>query len=173
MMREEQGAKASGAAAGRELKVNGRVQRAEFDDGAPLLGVLREDLGLTGTRYGCGEAQCGACTVLIDGKPARSCVTPAADAVGKDVTTVEGLEGQDGRLHPVQEAFLAEDAFQCGYCTSGMVLSAAALLKRTSRPTDDQILQAMHGNVCRCGAYPRIVAAVRRAAGVAKEGGKS
>jgi aerobic-type carbon monoxide dehydrogenase small subunit (CoxS/CutS family) len=128
-----------------------------------LLWVLRDALGLTGTKYGCGEGQCGACTVLLDGQPVRSCSTPLRAAAGRQITTIEGLE-QDGRLHPLQEAFLKEDAMQCGYCTPGMILSGIALLSRTPHPDDREIVSAMQGNVCRCGTYPRIVAAVRLAA---------
>src|SRR5262249_47431333 len=128
-----------------------------------LLSVLREDLDLTGCKYGCGEGQCGACTVLIDGVAARSCITPVRAAAGRQITTVEGLE-KDGRLHPLQEAFLEVDSMQCGYCTTGMIMSGASLLKKTSKPTRAEIVHAMQGNVCRCGAYPRILLAVEMAA---------
>jgi aerobic-type carbon monoxide dehydrogenase small subunit (CoxS/CutS family) len=146
-----------------ELVVNGTRRRIEGDAERSLLGVLRDDLDLTGTKYGCGEAQCGACTVLVDGQPVRSCVTPLRAAAGKQVTTIEGLE-RSGRLHPLQQAFLEADALQCGYCTPGMILSGVALLTRSPRPSEAEIVRAMGGNLCRCGAYPRIVAAVRRAA---------
>jgi aerobic-type carbon monoxide dehydrogenase small subunit (CoxS/CutS family) len=155
------------------LVVNGEKHRLETKAERSLLEVLREDLGLTGTKYGCGEAQCGACTVLRDGKPVRSCILPVSEVAGRAaITTIEGLEQKDGHLHPVQEAFLAEDAMQCGYCISGMIMSGmimsgVGLLKRNPRPTEDDILRAMQGNVCRCGSYPRIVAAIKRAASVA------
>lgn len=146
-----------------ELTVNGVHRRVDTDPERPLLGVLREDLELTGSRYGCGEGQCGACTVLIDGAPRRSCITPVSAASGKKITTIEGLE-RDGKLHPVQQAFLEVDAMQCAYCTSGMIMSGVALLRNKPQPTRDEILHAMEGNVCRCGAYPRIVAALQKAA---------
>ncbi len=130
--------------------------------------MLREDLGLTGTKYGCGEGQCGACTVLLDGQPIRSCLTPVSAAAGKKLTTIEGLE-QNGRLHPLQQAFLDEGAFQCGYCTPGMVLSGVALLAKNPDPGEEQIARAMEGNICRCGTYPRIARAIRRAARAAKK----
>ncbi len=146
-----------------ELNVNGAKRRVEAEGGSSLLGVLRDELDLTGAKYGCGEGQCGACTVLIDGRPVRSCLTPAASVVGKEITTIEGLE-QNGRLHPVQEAFIDAGAMQCGYCIPGMILSGVGLLQKTPAPTEPEILRAMEGNVCRCGTYPRIVAAIRRAA---------
>jgi aerobic-type carbon monoxide dehydrogenase small subunit (CoxS/CutS family) len=141
-----------------ELRVNGKTYRIEAEAERSLLSVLRDDLELTGTKYGCGEAQCGACTVLMDGQAIRSCVTPVGIAGGKAITTIEGLE-TNGKLHPVQEAFLAEDAMQCGYCIPGMIMSGVGLLKRKPNPSED----AMQGNVCRCGTYPRIVAAIQRA----------
>lgn len=147
-----------------ELLVNGTKHRVEVDADQSLLGVLRDDLELTGTKYGCGEGQCGACTVLIDGKPTRSCLTAAASASGKQITTIEGLE-QNGRLHPLQEAFMEVGAMQCGYCIPGMLMSGAGLMKKNPHPTDAEILRAMEGNVCRCGTYPRILAAIRIAAG--------
>lgn len=150
------------------LNVNGSQQRVQAEEDEPLLWVLRNRLHLTGTKYGCGEGQCGACTVLLDGKPARSCLTPASAAAGAKITTVEGLE-EHGELSPVQRAFLEEGAFQCGYCTSGMLLAATALLRDHPAPSEDQILDAMNGNVCRCGTYPRIVAAIRRASKARKE----
>ena len=146
-----------------ELVVNGTRRRVEGDAERSLLGVLRDELDLTGAKYGCGEAQCGACTVLVGGQPVRSCVTPLRAAAGKQITTIEGLE-RNGRLHPLQQAFLEADALQCGYCTPGMILSGVGLLKRNPRPSEAEIVRAMNGNLCRCGAYPRIVAAVRRAA---------
>ena len=146
-----------------DLTINNRRQRVEVDPAKTLLAVLREDLNLTGTKYGCGEGQCGACTVLLDGRPVRSCLT-AVSAVGdRPIVTIEGLE-RDGKLHPVQAAFLAEGALQCGYCTSGMIMSAVGLLNRQNGPGDDEIKRAMDGNVCRCGTYGRIIAAVKRAA---------
>jgi aerobic-type carbon monoxide dehydrogenase small subunit (CoxS/CutS family) len=144
------------------LNVNGKKLRVDVDAEASLLGVLRNDLDLTGSKYGCGEGQCGACTVLIDGQPTRSCITPVGRVTDKQITTIEGLE-KDGRLHPLQEAFLKADAMQCAYCTSGMIMSGVALLKETPRPTRDQIVEYMDGNVCRCGSYQRIVAAIEMA----------
>jgi isoquinoline 1-oxidoreductase subunit alpha len=144
------------------LSVNGNNHRVTVDPKRTLLSVLREDLDLTGTKYGCGEAQCGACTVLIDGVATRSCITPVESASGKQITTIEGLE-KDGRLHALQEAFLTADAMQCGYCTSGMIMSASALLMRTPHPTRDQIVDHMSGNVCRCCVYGRIVSAIEMA----------
>lgn len=152
------------------LQVNGAELRVRAAADEPLLWVLRNRLRLTGTKYGCGEGQCGACTVLLDGRPTRSCLTPVSAAAGAAITTIEGLE-QHGTLSPVQQAFLDEGAFQCGYCTSGMIVSATALLEDHAHPSDAQIVEAMNGNLCRCGTYPRIVAAIRRAAGVlAKKG---
>jgi aerobic-type carbon monoxide dehydrogenase small subunit (CoxS/CutS family) len=146
-----------------KLIVNGTERAVEAAPGETLLSVLRERLDLTGTKYGCGEGQCGACTVLVDGKPIRSCRIAAESASGEKILTIEGL-AQNGRLHPVQEAFLAEEAFQCAYCTSGMIMSACALLAANKNPSDEEIFDYMNGNVCRCGTYPRILAAVRRAA---------
>jgi len=146
-----------------ELQVNGTRRRVEVDGERSLLSVLRDELDLTGAKYGCGEGQCGACTVLVDGRAARSCLTQAASVEGKQVTTVEGLE-RNGALHPLQEAFLAVEAMQCGYCTAGMIMSGVGLLKKTPNPTEAEILRAMEGNICRCGTYPRIVAAIRQAA---------
>lgn len=146
------------------LTVNGVERTVSTDPQRSLLDVLREDLHLTGTKYGCGEGRCGACTVLMDGKPIRSCVTPVSLAGGRSITTIEGL-AQGDTLHPVQEAFLEEGAIQCGYCTSGMILSAAALLRDKANPTDEEIVAAMNGNICRCNGYVKIKNAVRRAAG--------
>ena len=145
------------------LDVNGTPRRLDAPADEPLLSALRNRLDLTGTKYGCGEGQCGACTVLLDGAAVRSCQTTVAEAAGKKIVTIEGLE-QNGRLHPVQSAFLEVEAFQCGYCTPGMIVSAAALLRSNPSPTTDDIVGAMSGNVCRCGTYSRILDAVRRAA---------
>jgi len=144
------------------LHINGQDHFVDAPDDESLLSVLRNRLNLTGTKYGCGEGQCGACTVLMDGAATRSCQIPAAAAAGAKVTTIEGLE-QNGRLTPVQESFLEEGAYQCGYCTSGMIMSASVLLRDNHVPTDEQIITAMNGNVCRCGTYPRILAAIKRA----------
>lgn len=152
-----------------ELLINGSTHRVDVDPQTSLLTVIRDHIGLTGTKYGCGEAQCGACTVLIDGRATRSCITPASHAAGRRITTIEGLE-QNGRLHPLQEAFLETDALQCGYCTPGMIMSGVALLEKNPKPTDAEIVRGMEGNVCRCGTYPRIVAAVRMAAHATKGG---
>jgi aerobic-type carbon monoxide dehydrogenase small subunit (CoxS/CutS family) len=146
------------------LRVNGRDHRVDVPPGEPLLSVLRTELDLTGAKYGCGEGQCGACTVLIDGQAVRSCVSPVSTVEGKAITTIEGLAAAPGVLHRVQQAFAEQDAMQCGYCTSGMILSAVSLLSRQADPTEDQIVRAMNGNVCRCGSHPRIIAAVRAAA---------
>jgi len=146
------------------LTVNGTARTVTTEPQRPLLDVLREDLGLTGTKYGCGEGRCGACTVLMEGKPIRSCITPVSVADHKSITTIEGLARGD-KLHPVQEAFLEEGAMQCGYCTSGMILSAVALLQDKPHPTDDEIVAAMNGNICRCNGYVKIAGAIRRAVG--------
>ena len=145
-----------------EIQVNGKRYAIDADAETSLLNVLREQLDLTGTKYGCGEGQCGACTVLVDGLPRRSCITSVGVAAQKAVTTIEGLATAGG-LHPIQEAFLAEGAMQCGYCTSGMIMSAAGLLKLKPEPSNEEIVRFMEGNICRCGTYARIVAAVRRA----------
>jgi aerobic-type carbon monoxide dehydrogenase small subunit (CoxS/CutS family) len=147
----------------KELHVNGSRRAVAAEAGRTLLSVLRDDCELTGTRYGCGEGQCGACTVLLNGDPVRSCITRVRAAAGKQILTIEGV-AKGGKLHPLQEAFLELDAFQCGYCTSGMILSALALLEEKPEPTRDDIVAGMDGNICRCGAYGRIVAAVERAA---------
>ena len=145
------------------LLINGQTVRVDAEPNDTLLSVLREQLDLTGSKYGCGEGQCGACTVLIDGKAHRSCITPVSSVANKSVTTIEGLaRGQ--HLHPVQQAFLDEDAMQCAYCTSGMIMSAVSLLNNKRNPSDEEILQFMQGNICRCGTYPRIVSAIRKAA---------
>jgi aerobic-type carbon monoxide dehydrogenase small subunit (CoxS/CutS family) len=144
------------------LTVNGKEHVVDTPADRPLLEVLREDLRLTGTKYGCGEGQCRACTVMIDGKATVSCVTPVRSAAGKKITTIEGL-ASSGKLHRVQQAFLDEAALQCGYCTPGMVLRTTALLETTPKPSETQIVDALDGSICRCCSYPRIVAAVRRA----------
>jgi aerobic-type carbon monoxide dehydrogenase small subunit (CoxS/CutS family) len=134
-----------------------------------LLWVLRNEFELTGSKYGCGEGQCGACTVLIDGSPVRSCITRVSTAAGKQITTIEGL-AQNGQLHPLQEAFIQADAMQCGYCTPGMILSGVGLLKKTPHPSEPEIRRALEGNLCRCGTYPRIVAAMQIAEKAMKGG---
>jgi aerobic-type carbon monoxide dehydrogenase small subunit (CoxS/CutS family) len=149
------------------LSVNGREHRVDVPPAESLLTVLRHELNLTGAKYGCGEGQCGACTVLLDGQAVRACVTQVGTAQGKRITTIEGL-AQGATLHQVQEAFARVDAMQCGYCTSGMVMSAVALLSRQANPSEDQIVRAMNGNICRCGSHPRIVEAIRLAAAAAR-----
>jgi aerobic-type carbon monoxide dehydrogenase small subunit (CoxS/CutS family) len=151
-----------------ELTVNGKKYSIEADPKASLLFTLRDELGLTGSKYGCGEGQCGACTVLLDGSPRRSCQLNVAAAQGKRILTIEGLE-QDGRLHPVQQAFLDAEAFQCAYCTPGMIMSSVSLLQQRPNPTESEIAQSLQGNICRCGTYPRIVAAVQGAAKMLRE----
>lgn len=148
--------------------VNGKPLSVESDPDRSVLEVLREDLQLTGTKYGCGEGACGACSVLVDGKRIFSCSTTITEIAGKSLTTIEGIASGD-TLHPVQQAFLDEQAFQCGYCTAGMIVNCVALLKRNPHPTDDEIRAGMNGNICRCCTYPRIVNAVRRASQSAKE----
>lgn len=145
------------------LRINGETHAIDGAAGDTLLGVLRYELGLTGSKYGCGEGQCGACTVLVDGVATRSCVTRLEAVAGKNITTIEAL-APPGRLHPVQEAFLEAEAFQCGYCTPGMVMAAASLLSKNPSPTEQDIALAMDRNVCRCGTFPRIVKAVQLAA---------
>lgn len=146
-----------------ELTINNKKYDVDLASGETLLTVLRDTLDLTGTKYGCGEGVCGACTVLIDGNPVRSCITRIETLKDKKITTVEGLE-TNGTLHPVQEAFLEEDAFQCGYCTTGMIMSSVALLKKNQQMiSEKEIAQHMNGNICRCGVYPRIVKAIKRA----------
>jgi nicotinate dehydrogenase subunit A len=153
----------------KELHVNGERRGIDADPDRSLLSVLRDDLGLTGAKYGCGEGQCGSCTVLLDGQRVRSCVTRVSAAAGKSVRTVEGLADGD-RLHPVQLAMLEADALQCGYCTPGMVMTAVALLEANPEPTRDEIVRGMNGNICRCGTYQRIVTAVEKAAATMKGG---
>ena len=146
------------------LRVNGRAQRLRLDSRVTLLDALRDRLELTGTKKGCDQGACGACTVLVDGKRVLSCLTLAAQCDGREVTTIEGLSG-DGGLHPVQEAFIRHDGFQCGYCTPGQIMSAVALLAEGRAGSDEEIREFMSGNICRCGAYPNIVAAIRDASG--------
>jgi nicotinate dehydrogenase subunit A len=147
------------------LRVNGSSREVESPDpDVPLLYVLRNDLALTGTHFGCGLAQCGACTVLVDGRAVRSCVTPARAVAGMEVTTIEGL-GTPAKPDPLQAAFIAEQAAQCGYCTAGIIMSAKALLSSTPRPTREQVCDALTGNLCRCGSHDRVIRAVLRAAG--------
>ncbi len=152
-----------------ELHVNGARRRINAEPDRMLLSVLRDDLDLTGTKYGCGEGQCGACTVLLDGRPVRSCITRVGTAAGKQITTIEGLE-KDGQLHPLQQAFLQAGAMQCGYCTAGMIMSGVGLLSSNPNPSEAEIKQSLEGNICRCGTYPRIVTAVRMVSRGLKEG---
>jgi aerobic-type carbon monoxide dehydrogenase small subunit (CoxS/CutS family) len=151
------------------LNINGAEHRVRASRNETLLSVLRNQIHLTGTKYGCGEGECGACTVLINGTATRSCLTRVATAQGAQITTIEGLES-DGALSPVQQAFLDEEAFQCGYCTSGMILSATVLLREHPRPIDQQIVEYMDGNICRCGTYPRIMAAIKLASQLREKG---
>jgi aerobic-type carbon monoxide dehydrogenase small subunit (CoxS/CutS family) len=153
------------------LAINGQAYTVDADPRTSLLAVLRDHLDLTGSKYGCGEGQCGACTVLIDGNARRSCITSIETVAQKQITTIEGLARGD-ELHPVQEAFLAEGAMQCAYCTSGMIMSAVALLNRDPHPGDGQIIDFMEGNICRCGTYPRIVRAIQRASKTLAGAGK-
>jgi len=146
-----------------DLVVNGKRSSISVDPERPLLWVLRNELDLTGAKYGCGEGQCGACTVLIDGVAHRSCITPAGSVSGKEITTIEGL-ADGSRLHPLQQSFIDCDALQCGYCTPGMILSSVALLRKNPAASEPEIKQALEGNICRCGTYNRIVAAVGKAA---------
>jgi aerobic-type carbon monoxide dehydrogenase small subunit (CoxS/CutS family) len=150
------------------LTVNGRKLPLNVDSQTSLLTVLRDYLNMTGTKYGCGEAQCGACTVLVDGQMTRSCTMPVGKVAGKQITTIEGLD-KDGQLHPLQQAFIEADAMQCGYCTSGMIMSGAALLKKNPKPSRDEIVKHMDRNICRCGTYLRIVKAIEIASGTSKE----
>jgi aerobic-type carbon monoxide dehydrogenase small subunit (CoxS/CutS family) len=152
------------------LNVNGQPLQVNAPSDESLLSVLRNRLDLTGTKYGCGEGQCGACSVLVDGQPMRSCQLSVSGVTGAQITTIEGLE-QRGNLSLVQQGFFDEGAFQCGYCTSGMIVVATALLKDNPHPTEQQIVESMNGNICRCGTYPRIIQAVKRAAQLAAQGG--
>lgn len=154
-----------------EIRVNGSKHRIDAEAERSLLSVLRDDLDLTGAKYGCGEGECGACTVLLDGSPVRSCRTRIGSVGGKAVTTIEGV-ADNGRLHPLQEAFLDVGALQCGYCTCGMIMSGVALLKKNANPSHEEVVRAMDGNVCRCGVYPRIIDAILKAARGDREAGR-
>jgi isoquinoline 1-oxidoreductase alpha subunit len=147
-----------------QTTVNGKPQKLDVDPSTPILWVLREQLGMTGTKFGCGVAQCGACTAHLDGQPIRSCSTPISEAEGRQITTIEGLAGPEGALHPLQQAWIDAQVPQCGYCQSGQLMSAAALLRDTPKPSDEQIDAAMSGNICRCGTYERIRKAIKAAA---------
>lgn len=151
-----------------EIEVNGKRYAISYPPDTPLLYVLHDELGLTGTKYGCGEGQCGACTVLVGGAPRRSCQIPVSAATAKSITTIEGLE-REGKLHPVQQAFLDAGAFQCAFCTTGMIMSSVGLLQTTANPSDAEIMQFLQGNICRCGTHPRIMEAVRLAAKTMQE----
>jgi aerobic-type carbon monoxide dehydrogenase small subunit (CoxS/CutS family) len=151
-----------------EIEVNGKRYAVNYPPDTPLLYVLRDELGLTGTKYGCGEGQCGACTVLMGGAPRRSCQIPVSAAMAKRITTIEGLE-KGGKLHPVQQAFLDAGAFQCAYCTSGMVMSSVGLLQTNANPSQTEIVQFLQGNICRCGTHPRVIEAVQHAAKMMQE----
>lgn len=153
-----------------KLKINGRDYRVEAPAGVTLLEILREYLGLTGTKEGCGEGECGTCTVILDGLAVNSCLLPAAKAEGGEVITIEGLSGPSGDLHPLQEAFIHEGAVQCGYCTPGMIMSAKALLDHNPRPSREEIKTALAGNLCRCTGYAKIIRAVEKAAGIEPAG---
>lgn len=148
------------------ISVNGKLQEIDVDPAMPILWVVREKLAMTGTKFGCGIAQCGACTVHLDGEPIRSCSTPISEAEGKAITTIEGIAAEDGTLTNVQQAWISEQVPQCGYCQSGQIMSATALLRETPQPTDEQINAYMKGNVCRCGMYGRIRKAIKVAAGM-------
>jgi aerobic-type carbon monoxide dehydrogenase small subunit (CoxS/CutS family) len=158
-------------AASIQLQINGKRYSANYPPDTPLLYVLRDELGLTGTKYGCGEGMCGACTVLLDGTARRSCQISVSAAAAKSITTIEGLE-TGGVLHPVQQAFLDAGAFQCAYCTPGMIMGGVSLLQANPRPTTEQIVQALQGNICRCGTHPRIIEAIQQAAGKMQERSK-
>ena len=152
----------------RKLRINGSPVEIDAEEERSLLDLLREDIGLTGAKYGCGEGRCGACTVLVDGAPVRSCVTALKAVVSGEITTIEGLE-RDGKLHPLQQAFLDSGAMQCGYCTCGMIMSGVALLSKNLSPMPEEIVEHMNGNICRCGTYPRILEAISHAAKTLKE----
>ena len=150
------------------LRINGSQVPIDADSDRMLLGVLRDDLDLTGAKYGCGEGRCGACTVMLDGKAVRSCITTVAEAVVAEITTIEGLQ-HEGKLHPLQAAFLDHQALQCGFCTCGMIMQGVALLRENSRPSTEDIVRIMDGNVCRCGTHPRVVAAIHSASNTMTE----
>ena len=154
-----------------EINLNGTIRRVNADAERSLLSVLREDLDLTGTKFGCGEGQCGACTVLIDGLVKRACLTNVGEVAGKSITTIEGL-AKNGKLHPLQQAFLDLGAMQCGYCTSGMIMGGVAFLRKNPKPSEKEIILAMEGHICRCGTYPRIVTAIAKAAQARAEGAR-
>lgn len=145
-----------------ELLINGKKVEVKSEDNTPLLQVLRDELEMTGTKYGCGEAQCGACTILLDNEAVRSCRLPLRAVQGKEITTIEGL-ARNGKLHPVQQAYLEVDVFQCGYCAPGMIMATVGLLKKNSNPSQEEVVQFMNGNICRCGTYPRILTAIQKA----------
>jgi aerobic-type carbon monoxide dehydrogenase small subunit (CoxS/CutS family) len=155
----------------KQLHVNGRNQPVDVEGERTLLSVLRDELDLTGTKYGCGEGQCGACTVLLDGVPTRSCQISVGGVGSRKIKTIEGLE-QNGRLHPLQEAFLNADAMQCGYCTAGMIMAGVALLQKKPNPSEDEIIRSMNGHICRCGTYQRIITAVKEGAKALQGGGR-
>jgi aerobic-type carbon monoxide dehydrogenase small subunit (CoxS/CutS family) len=152
----------------KQLRINGAMVQLSAEGDRSLLGVLRDELCLTGAKYGCGEGRCGACTVLVDGEPVRSCVTKLSAVATREIMTIEGLE-KGGKLHPLQEAFLEVGAMQCGYCTCGMIMSGVGLLRKNPHPTREEIVEHMNGNICRCGTYPRIIAALATAAKSIKE----
>lgn len=149
-----------------QLSVDGKKMTVDHHPEEPLLYVLRNQLNINGPKYGCGLGQCGACMVLVDGQPTLSCIIPAASAKGKEITTLSGLQNKDGSLHPVQQAFIDEQAAQCGYCTNGMIISAVALLDQNPQPSDEDIRQSMQTNLCRCGTQSRVVRAVKKAGGM-------
>jgi aerobic-type carbon monoxide dehydrogenase small subunit (CoxS/CutS family) len=157
------------AAQSLELIVNGKTQKVEVFPDTPLLWILRDELGLTGTKFGCGEGQCGACTVLVGGRPTRSCQAQAGAVAGKEITTIEGL-AVDGKLTALQQAWIEKDSMQCAYCAAGFIMASTALLKTNPSPTAQQVMHALQGNICRCGTHPRIVTAVLRAAELSKGG---
>ena len=145
-----------------EIEINGVKHQVNADPDTSLLEIIRDDLGMTGTKFGCGESECGACTVLINGTPSHACITQLSEIAGASITTIEGLE-KNGKLHPLQQAFIDEGAMQCGYCVSGMIMTGVGLLEKNPNPTDAQIVQFMSGNLCRCGGYPRMLSAIKRA----------
>lgn len=144
-----------------ELTINGIKHQIKSDTKTSLLNVIREELNMTGSKYGCGEGVCGSCTVLMDGNAVRSCIVEVGDTAGKQITTIEGISESE-KLHPIQQSFLKEDVFQCGYCAPGMVMSAVGLLKKNASPSEEEIIEAMNGNICRCGEYPKIVKAIQQ-----------